>query len=199
MPTLNNRFFPLVPKLKLGKEIRAKFNWQRRRRSQPQLENEKLKTKNSKLETHMFDRLTDKLAAAFKKLKGHGKLTEAQVGEGLARGAPGAARGRRQLQGHQDLHRPGEGAGRGRRGAAFPHPGPAGGQDRPRGAHRPPGRRVPQAGPGRPAAHRPDAGGFAGLRQDHHRGQAGPASQRARAARFTWCRRTCSAPRPSSS
>ena len=31
----------------------------------------------------MFDRLTDKLAAAFKKLKGHGKLTEAQVGEGL--------------------------------------------------------------------------------------------------------------------
>jgi signal recognition particle subunit SRP54 len=31
----------------------------------------------------MFDRLSDKLAAAFKKLKGHGKLTEAQVGEGL--------------------------------------------------------------------------------------------------------------------
>ena len=31
----------------------------------------------------MFDRLTEKLAAAFKKLKGHGKLTEAQVGEGL--------------------------------------------------------------------------------------------------------------------
>ena len=31
----------------------------------------------------MFDRLTDKLAAAFKKLKGHGKLSEAQVGEGL--------------------------------------------------------------------------------------------------------------------
>jgi signal recognition particle subunit SRP54 len=31
----------------------------------------------------MFDRLTDKLAAAFKKLKGHGKLTEDQVGEGL--------------------------------------------------------------------------------------------------------------------
>jgi signal recognition particle subunit SRP54 len=31
----------------------------------------------------VFDRLTDKLAAAFKKLKGHGKLTEAQVQEGL--------------------------------------------------------------------------------------------------------------------
>lgn len=31
----------------------------------------------------MFDRLTDKLAAVFKKLKGHGKLSEAQVGEGL--------------------------------------------------------------------------------------------------------------------
>ena len=30
----------------------------------------------------MFDRLTEKLAAAFKKLKGHGKLTEGQVGEG---------------------------------------------------------------------------------------------------------------------
>ncbi len=31
----------------------------------------------------MFDRLTDKLNAVFKKLKGHGKLTEAQVGEAL--------------------------------------------------------------------------------------------------------------------
>ena len=31
----------------------------------------------------MFDRLTDKLAAVFKKLKGHGKLTEAQVEEAL--------------------------------------------------------------------------------------------------------------------
>ena len=48
-------------------------------RSQAELVHEN----ESKLETHMFDRLTDKLAAAFKKLKGHGKLTEAQVGEGL--------------------------------------------------------------------------------------------------------------------
>ena len=31
----------------------------------------------------MFDRLTDKLDAVFKKLKGRGKLTEAQVGEAL--------------------------------------------------------------------------------------------------------------------
>jgi signal recognition particle subunit SRP54 len=31
----------------------------------------------------MFDRLSDKLAAVFKKLKGHGKLTEAQVQEAL--------------------------------------------------------------------------------------------------------------------
>ena len=31
----------------------------------------------------MFDRLTDKLAQVFKKLKGHGKLTEAQVQEAL--------------------------------------------------------------------------------------------------------------------
>jgi signal recognition particle subunit SRP54 len=31
----------------------------------------------------MFDRLTDKLTAVFKKLKGHGKLTEAQVEEAL--------------------------------------------------------------------------------------------------------------------
>ena len=31
----------------------------------------------------MFDRLSDKLAAVFKKLKGHGKLTEAQVEAGL--------------------------------------------------------------------------------------------------------------------
>jgi len=29
----------------------------------------------------MFDRLSDKLAAVFKKLKGHGKLSEAQVEE----------------------------------------------------------------------------------------------------------------------
>ena len=31
----------------------------------------------------MFDRLTDKLAQVFKKLKGHGKLSEAQVQEAL--------------------------------------------------------------------------------------------------------------------
>src|SRR4030067_436951 len=31
----------------------------------------------------MFDRLSDKLAAVFKKLKGHGKLSEAQVEEAL--------------------------------------------------------------------------------------------------------------------
>ncbi len=31
----------------------------------------------------MFDRLTDKLAQVFKKLKGHGKLTEVQVQEAL--------------------------------------------------------------------------------------------------------------------
>ena len=85
--------------------------------------------------------------------------------------------GRRQLQGHQGLHRPRQGAGRGRRGDALAHPGPAGGEDRPRGAHRAPGGRVPQAGPGGPAARGLDAGGSPGLRQDHHRGQAGPAPQ----------------------
>jgi signal recognition particle GTPase len=41
----------------------------------------KAKTKNSKLK--MFDRLSDKLAAVFKKLRGRGKLSEADVNEAL--------------------------------------------------------------------------------------------------------------------
>ena len=45
----------------------------------------------------MFDRLSDKLEAVFKKLKGRGKLNEAQVGEAPARGAPGAPRSGREL------------------------------------------------------------------------------------------------------
>ena len=112
----------------------------------------------------MFDRLTDKLAAAFKKLKGHGKLTEAQVGEGLreVRLALLEAdvnykvtktfidRVKERAVGEEVLRSltPAQQV------IKIVHEeltGLLGG-------------RVPQTGPGRPAAHRPDAGGIAGLR-----------------------------------
>ena len=94
------------------------------------------------------------------------------------RGPPGPAGGGRQLQGGEGLHRPGARAVGGGGGHPQPHPGPAGGQDRPRGAGRHPGRaqRAPPV-----VAPAPDGGADGrppGLGQDHHRGQAGPLAGR---------------------
>ena len=87
---------------------------------------------------------------------------------------PRAARGRRQLQGRQILHRDAEGALPRRRGAGEPRPGPAGGQDRQRGADGADGRHRARA---RLRLQRPDRdpdGRPAGLGQDDRLRQARP-------------------------
>ena len=44
-----------------------------------------------------FESLTDRLAGVFKKLKGHGKLSEADIKAAMAGGPHGPAGSRRQL------------------------------------------------------------------------------------------------------
>ena len=65
--------------------------------------------------------------------------------QGDARDPPRAARGRRQLQGRQAVHRDRQGALPGRRRARQAQPRPAGRQDRQRGARRADGRRLARA------------------------------------------------------
>ena len=119
---------------------------------------------------------------------------------GDARDPPRAARGGRQLQGRQAVHRPAEGALPRRRRGRQAQPRPAGREDRRRGADRADGRRV-----GRPellaaAADGDPDGRAAGLGQDDRDGQA-----RALPARGAlldgraWRPATSTARRPSSS
>ncbi len=77
-------------------------------------------------------------------------------------------------------------------------PGPAGHQDRPRGADRHAGR-AEQARPVRAGAARDHAGGPAGLRQDDDGGQAGADACARAASGPCWWRRTPTARRPSHS
>ena len=60
----------------------------------------------------MFEGITAASSDAFKKLRGRGRLTEANIQRGPARGPPGLPRSRRQLQRRQRLHRPRRGASR---------------------------------------------------------------------------------------
>ena len=119
-----------------------------------------------------------------------GRLPPAQGrGQGHPRGARrgaapdphGAARGRRPLPGGQAVHRAGARARARPGGPGEPHPGAAGGQDRPRRADRAARRGGDRAPPRRPAgghhALRPP-----GLGQDDHRRQARQAPEEARQA-----------------
>ena len=53
----------------------------------------------------MFDSLAEKLQATLSDVRGRGTLTEADISARDARDPARAARGRRQLQGRQELHR----------------------------------------------------------------------------------------------
>ena len=53
----------------------------------------------------MFDSLSGKLQNAFRNLRGLGKISEANVGRGAARGAAGLAGSRREFQGGAGFHR----------------------------------------------------------------------------------------------
>ena len=94
--------------------------------------------------------------------------------EGDARGAPRAPRGRRQPGGRERLHGDGEGACAGAGGAQEPLAGPAGRQDRPRGAHRVDGLRGVSARV-RTSSDRDSPRRATGVGQDHRGGQAGTA------------------------
>ena len=74
--------------------------------------------------------------------------------QGDARDPPGAARGRRQLQGRQAVHDVGQGARARDRGHQAAQPGPAGDQDRQRGADVADGRRSRPGSPSRRARRR---------------------------------------------
>ena len=120
--------------------------------------------------------------------------------QGDARDPPRAARGRRQLQGRQAVHRAGEGALPRRRRARRAQPRPAGGEDRRRGARGADGRREPRPrlrllGPdGDPDGRPPGLGQDDRLREarqaPRRRGQEGrrspPATPSARPRSSSW-------------
>ena len=147
----------------------------------------------------MFESLTDRFEGILTRLRGRGRLTEADVDEvlreirtalleadveiGVVRGFTDAVRSRcvglELVQG--------------------PEPRPAGHQDRQRGARRDPRRRDPQI----TYAGRPPTvvllAGPAGLGEDDHVGQAGPLVQDSRAATRCWSVPTSNARPPSNS
>ena len=121
----------------------------------------------------MFDSLSTRLQDVFKTLRGQGRLTRRPGRGRAARDSARAARGRRQFQGRQGVHRPRPRPRDGAGGAAKPVAVAAGRQDRPRrdgGALRR-RRRGPAAD--EQAAARHPAARAAGRRQDDDGGQAG--------------------------
>ena len=124
----------------------------------------------------MFDSLTDRMQDIFKKLRGHAKLSDKHVEE-VAREIRLALLGGRQLPRRQGLYQPDQGTGGGPGRAAIPQPGPAGDQDRERGAHRIAGFHQRGHQLRRPPTLHHHAGGPAGIGQDHRRRQAGPLPQ----------------------
>ncbi len=92
--------------------------------------------------------------------------------QGDAPGAPGAARGRRQLQGRQAVHRGGQGARARARRARLAQPRPAGGEDRLRRADDADGRGGARPRTRQARADRDPDGRPAGLGQDHRLRQA---------------------------
>ena len=146
----------------------------------------------------MFESLQTKLNAVFEKLAARGRLTEAGRGRRAARGAPGAARSRRQLQGRQAARRARARAGDRRRGDEEPH---ARRSRSSRSSTRSCSRRW--AKPRKldlsgHAAARDHAGRPAGLRQDDDGRQAGADAAQAGQARC-WSRPTPTARPPSRS
>ena len=148
----------------------------------------------------MFESLTDRFDAVFSRLRGRGRLSEADVDEALREIRLAllqadvnlrvvrdfVSRVREQLVGIGPL--------------AEPHPRPAGRQGRPRRAANHPGRRGPPADLRVPAADRHSSRRSAGIGQDHHGRQAGlPGTSGGRVATRCSSGPTCSARPPWSS
>ena len=122
-------------------------------------------------EVEMFD-LSEKLQATLSDVRAARHADRGRRQRGDARDPPRAARGRRQLQGRQAVHRDGQGARARRRRRRRAEPRPAGRQDRQRGARHADGRRLGRPGLlAAPADGHPD-GRPAGLGQDDRHRQA---------------------------
>ena len=110
----------------------------------------------------MFETLTEKLNGIFGRLTGKGRLTEKDVDEALRQirlallEADVNFRVARELVNRVQERAVGSDV------MEALSPGPAGGENRPRGAHLGPQRGRPQAGARKPAAHCPYAGGSTG-------------------------------------
>ncbi len=121
----------------------------------------------------MFESLQENISSAIKTLRGRGRLTEANMREGLHAGAAGPAGSRRQRRSCQGFCRQGRRPGGGRSGPEVVGPDAAACVHRASGVGRPDGPggpfAAPQAGHDDPDALRP-----ARLRQDDHLRQAGP-------------------------
>ena len=121
-----------------------------------------------------FESLTDRLAGVFKKLKGHGKLSEADIKAAMREVRMALLEADVNYKVAKDFCSKVSERAMGQEVMESPDPRPAGGQDRQRGADRPHGRRgspppvYQEQGPDRFDALRP-----AGQRQDHPRRQAG--------------------------
>ena len=90
----------------------------------------------------MFDALSDRFDGIFKRLRGKGTPQPRPTStRSCGRSASPCSRPTSTSQVVQDLHRPHPRAGRRRRAVGGAEPGPAGHQDRPRGAHHHPRRR----------------------------------------------------------
>ena len=75
----------------------------RRRRPAPGRAGAAAASGSERIDTMAFESLSDKLTEAFKRLRGKGRLTEADVKEAMREVKPRAARGGRELQGRQGL------------------------------------------------------------------------------------------------
>ena len=125
-----------------------------------------------------FEGLTEKLSAAFKKLRGKGRLSEADVKEAMREIRLALLEADVSYKVVKDfIKKTTERAVGGCAGES--DPGTDDRQDRQRGANRPHGQRQPENPHGVPAADHRDAGGLAGRRQNDQRRKAGGAVQKA--------------------
>ena len=144
----------------------------------------------------VFATLSDRLSATLQEPARQGPAVRGRHRRDLPRDPDRAARGRRRAAGRPRVRRRGQGARRRRRGLPGAQPGPAGHQDRQRGARRDPRRRDPAAALRQDPADRDHAGRPPGRRQDDARRQAGAAGSASRGTPRCSSPPTSSAPTP---
>ena len=157
-----------------------------------------LTNRNSE-EPPVFATLSDRLSDTFKNLRGKGRLSEADIDATAREIRLALLEADVALPVVKDFVGGGQGARPRRRGQRCAEPGPAGHQDRQRGARRDPRRRDPPAALRQDPADRDHARRPPGRRQDHAGRQARAAGSRSRARARCWSPPTCSGPTRSAS